>query len=93
VDAPRHLSLIPLSLLEEQMQSYGLKTLWYTTTDKGTLGWNIFGWEHFFTNFTNLRYIKSGLAIIGKIANILFGPIERRGTRGSAYTAVFQKEK
>ena len=93
VDAPRHLNLIPLSLLGEQMRSCGLKTVWSTTTDKGTLGWNIFGWEHFFAHISDLRYVKTGLVFIGKIVNIILGPIERRNTRGSAYTAVFQKEK
>jgi hypothetical protein len=75
------------------MLQYGLIKVWYTTIDKGTLGWNIFGWVHFFTNFTDLRYVKTGLLIIGKIVNIILGPIERRDTRGSAYTVVFQKEK
>ena len=77
VDAPRHLELIPQSLLTKQMQSLGLKTVWSTTTDEGTLGWNTFGWVYFFTNFTNLRYTKTGLGIIGRIMSLILSPIER----------------
>jgi len=93
VDAPRHLELIPQSLLTKKMQSLGLKTVWSTTTDVGTLGWNTFGWEYFFGNFTNLRYIKTGLALMGRILSILLGPIERMKGLGSAYTVVYQREK
>ncbi len=93
VDAPRHLQLIPLSLLTKQMLSLGLKPVWSTTKDTGTLGWNTFGWIYFFTNFTNLRYIRTGLAIIGRITSIILGPIERMKGLGSAYTVVYQKER
>lgn len=93
VDAPRHVSLIPLSLLTKQMSSLGLRCIWSTTVDKGTLGWNSFGWVYFFSNFTNLRFIKTGLAIIGRIVSIILEPIERINGLGSAYTVVFQKEK
>ena len=93
VDAPRHLNLIPQSLLTNQMQSLGLKPVWSTTTDVGTLGWNIFGWIYFFSNFTNLRYLKTGLTMIGRIVSIILKPIERLNGFGSAYTIVFHKEK
>jgi SAM-dependent methyltransferase len=93
VDAPRHLSLIPLSLLIKQMLSLGLKPAWSTTKDQGTLGWNTFGWVTFFTNVTNIRYIKTGLALVGRIISLVLGPIERSNGSGSAYTVVFQKEK
>lgn len=93
VDAPRHLSLISLSLLTKQMLARGLKPVLLTTTDKGTLGWNTFGWVYFFTNFTKRPFIKSGLGIFGNIVSIILGPIERINSFGSAYTMVFQKGK
>jgi len=93
VDAPRHLELIPQSLLTKKMQSLGLNTVWSTTTDVGTLGWNAFGWEYFFGNFTNLRYVKTWLAFMGRLLSILLGPIERMKGLGSAYTVVYQREK
>ncbi len=93
IDAPRHLNLIPLSLLTEQLLSLGLRPVWSTTTDRGTLGWNTFGWVQFLTNFTNLRYFKTGLAIIGRLISIILGPVERMNGLGSAYTGVYQKGK
>ncbi len=93
VDAPRHVSLIPLPLLAQQMSSLGLKQVWSTTTDTGTLGWNLFGWMYFFTNFTTIRFLKTRLSFIGRIVSILLGPVERMHGLGSAYTVVFQKEK
>jgi 2-polyprenyl-3-methyl-5-hydroxy-6-metoxy-1,4-benzoquinol methylase len=91
VDAPRHLELIPLPLLTKQMQSLGFNTLWTTTTDQGTLGWNIFGWEVFFGNMSNLRFIHRRLRKIGRLISKMLSPIERMNGRGSAYTAVFRK--
>jgi 2-polyprenyl-3-methyl-5-hydroxy-6-metoxy-1,4-benzoquinol methylase len=93
VDAPRHLELIPLSLLGEQMQSLGLSSLWTTTADQGTLGWNTFGWEVFFANISNLRFINRRLRKIGRAIGKVMRPVERMCGRGSAYTAVFRKEK
>jgi SAM-dependent methyltransferase len=92
VDAPRHLSLIPLSLLTKQMLLQGIKSVWSTTTDKGSLGWNNFGWVHFLINLINIRYIKTGLSIFGNILNILMSPIERINGLGSAYTVVYKRE-
>jgi hypothetical protein len=75
------------------MHSLGLKTVWSTTTDEGTLGWNIFGWMYFFSNLTNHRHIKTGLTLIGRIVSIILKPIEMLNGFGSAYTIVYQKEK
>lgn len=93
VDAPRHLELIPLLLLIKQMQSLGLNTLWTTTSDQGTQGWNTFGWEVFFANISNLRFVNRRLRKIGRLISKMLSPIERKNGRGSAYTAVFRKEK
>jgi SAM-dependent methyltransferase len=92
VDAPRHLELIPLPLLANHVKSLGLTAVWATTTDKGTLGWNIFGWEVFFANISNQRLIKRRFSKLGKLISKIVRPIERMTDRGSAYTAVFKKE-
>jgi 2-polyprenyl-3-methyl-5-hydroxy-6-metoxy-1,4-benzoquinol methylase len=93
VDAPRHLSLIPLSLLAKRMMAFGMIPIWSTTKDQGTLGWNAFGWVRFFNNLTDLRYVKTGLDIAGKLMSIILGPLERMDGLGSAYTVVFRKEQ
>ncbi len=92
IDAPRHLELIPLPLLIKQLQLHGLNTLWTTTSDQGTLGWNTFGWEVFFANVSNLRFVNRKLRKLGRLIGRILGPIERMHGRGSAYTAVFRKE-
>ena len=93
VDAPRHLQLIPLPLLMKQMQSLGLNTLWTTTSDQGTLGWNTFGWEVFFANMSDRRFVNRRLRKIGRLISRMLRPIDRMNGRGSAYTAVFRKDK
>ena len=91
VDAPRHVELIPLPLIERQLTAHGLDTVWTTTTDKGTLGWNVFGWEVFFANWSNHRFLKRRLRKIGRLISRIFGPLDRMRNYGSAYTAVFRK--
>lgn len=93
VDAPRHLEIIPLPLLIKQMQSLGLNTLWTTTSDQGTLGWNTFGWEVYFANISNIRFVNRKLRKMGRLISKMLSPLERMNGRGSAYTAVFRKDK
>jgi len=93
VDAPRHLELIPLPLIETHLKPIGLEKIWSTSTDKGTLIWNTFGWEMFFGNMTNLRFVKRKLRKVGRLISRLLSPIDRIPDRGSAYTAVFRKGK
>jgi len=92
VDAPRHVTLIPATLLREKMEALGMKTELMTTTDRGSLGWNKFGWEYFFANLSSQRYLKKVLIRIGRLASLLFSPIERAEGKGSAYTVVFRKD-
>jgi 2-polyprenyl-3-methyl-5-hydroxy-6-metoxy-1,4-benzoquinol methylase len=93
VDAPRHLMLIPAPMVIRKMESLGLRTVLFTTTDKGSLGWNIFGWEFFLANLCSLPGIRQGLRVLGKIVGVVMSPIERVEGKGSACTLVFRKEK
>ncbi len=92
VDAPRHLSLIPVQLLTHLMNKQGLKLLDLSMTDRGGLGWNFFGWIESLKNMTKSRYGKILMELIGRVINKLMRPLERSGNRGSAYTAIYQKE-
>jgi len=91
VDAPRHLMLIPMKLLAEKLEALGMKAELSTTTDQGSIGWNVFGWEFFFANLCSQHYIKKILRRIGRLISLLFGPIEKIEGKGSAYTMVFRK--
>lgn len=91
VDAPRHLMLIPSQVLIEKMATLGMKVELITTTDEGGLGWNVFGWEYFFSNLSAPPRIKKMLRIFGRATAKFFSPIEKIEGKGSAYTMVFSK--
>ena len=91
VDAPRHLMLIPARLLIEKMASMGMTVELFTTNDEGGLGWNIFGWEYFFSNLCGRPRINRVLRKFGRMVAKLVGPIETIEGKGSAYTMVFRK--
>ncbi|MDO8412819.1 MAG: hypothetical protein Q7S51_03395, partial [Gallionellaceae bacterium] len=92
VDAPRHLTLIPMRLLALKLETLGMKAELLTTTDRGSLGWNTFGWEYFFANWSSQPLLKKALRLTGRFISLLFSPIERMEGRGSAYTVVFRKD-
>jgi SAM-dependent methyltransferase len=92
LDAPRHLQLIPIDALVRAAGAAGLRAEAVTTTDLGGLGWNHFGWRHSLGNLSASAGLRSRLEAAGDFANRLFWRVERRGTRGSAYTITFRKE-
>lgn len=91
LDAPRHLNLIPPELLAAKLASRGLRRVWLTTTDRGGLGWNSFGWAVSFQNFFRLAGVRRAAYAAGRLFNKLIAPVERTNNQGSAYTAIFQR--
>lgn len=91
-DAPRHVVLIPRSLLVEHMRSHGFSVASATMTDLGGLGWNHFGWQTSLANFTSNRFGKSALSLLGTLVSGVMQPLERNDRIGSAYTYVFRKD-
>ena len=91
IDAPRHLMLIPMKLLAEKLDSLGMKVELITTTDRGSISLNAFGWWAFFANLSSQVYIKRTLRLIGRLVSILFIPIDRMEGKGSTYVMVFRK--
>lgn len=91
VDAPRHLMLIPSGILVEKMATLGMKLELITTTDEGSLGWNIFGWEFFFDRLNGHPRIKRMLRRLGRVVAKVLSPVEKIEGKGSAYTMVFRK--
>lgn len=90
LDAPRHLNLIPTTVLVENMERLGMQLEMMTTSDEGGLGWNVFGWEFFFINLGHL--IKVPLRRLGRIFAMLLRPVESMEGKGCAYTIVFRKK-
>lgn len=93
LDAPRHLELIPSNVLSEQARQLGLIPVLITTADRGSLGWNKFGWEMSLANFLTNRYGRWALRQCGRIISKVTAPLERVNGFGSAYTVVFRKER
>lgn len=91
VDAPRHLMLIPSQSLVEKMKTLGMTVELNTTTDEGGLGWNVFGWEFFFSNLSTHPRLKRVLGLFGHAVAKFFSPVEKIEGNGSAYTIVFRK--
>ena len=91
VDTPRHLWLIPLAALREDLAALGFEQLSATTVDPTGLLLNGLGWQRSLLRPPTLRPDPRGAWTMGKVFGGLFGAIERRGLRGAAYTAVFRK--
>ena len=91
LDAPRHLQLIPASFLNQRAAAWDLQTVLETTTDEGGLGWNAFGWNVSLNHAASVVGLRVP-ALAAKVICRLARPIERTGSRGTAYTLVLQKE-
>jgi 2-polyprenyl-3-methyl-5-hydroxy-6-metoxy-1,4-benzoquinol methylase len=91
VDAPRHVELIPASLLARHMASLGLEPVLDTTTDAGSLVWNAFGWEVSLSNFFAHPLTKKVARRTGNVISRLLDPFEKKNGLGSAYTVAFRK--
>lgn len=90
VDAPRHLTLIPLPALASMLERHGLQQVSATTVDPVGLDLNQLGWERSLVREPTLRRGPRFAWTFRKLGAAL-GPIERRGRRGATYTAVFRK--
>jgi len=88
LDAPRHLELIPVQLLSDRLQKQGWQQRLITTTDRGSLYWNRFGWRFSLSNLINRRL---SMRLIGTGWSFITAPLERTGLRGSTYTTIFQR--
>lgn len=92
LDAPRHLCLIPPALLESRLRRLGCTPVQITATDRGSLGWNRFGWVHSLRNLARSRLLRFALHVSARLIELAVMLLERSGMRGSAYTAIFRKD-
>jgi SAM-dependent methyltransferase len=90
LDAPRHLHLIPPAALREHSAQSGLRRCTLLFADEGTRNWNAFGWRNSMPNAMPLALAKPS-TVVGRVTGRLLKPVERRGTRGSTYTAILQR--
>lgn len=93
LDAPRHLTLIPLAALRDEAAGLGLKLVDATASDPTGLLLNRLSWERSFLTAPALRPGARGAYTIGQVMLRTLGAWEARGLRGAAYTAVFVKQR
>jgi SAM-dependent methyltransferase len=92
VDAPRHLHLLPISLLDRWAAEEGLRPALSTTTDEGSIGWNWFGWRATLLNMAPPSRVGASLAYrTARLCNAALAPLERSGRRGSTYTVAYRR--
>jgi 2-polyprenyl-3-methyl-5-hydroxy-6-metoxy-1,4-benzoquinol methylase len=92
IDAPRHLELIPSQALINHGRDLGLSALLVTTTDQGSLGWNMFGWAVSLEKLSQYGPLARLLHFIGRVIGRLVKSIETKEGLGSAYTVVLRKD-
>lgn len=92
LDAPRHLTLIPLAALRDEAARLGLRLVSATASDRVGLLVNRLGWERSFLRPPAMRPDPRLAYTIGRIFRRTLGPWEARGLRGAAYTVVFVKD-
>lgn len=89
VDAPRHLYLLPFEVVRDRAQRAGLSPAHLTTTDATGLFCDAHAWTPWSRHLArgNERAAYWLRTATAKAAQ----PLERRGRRGSTYTAIFRR--
>jgi 2-polyprenyl-3-methyl-5-hydroxy-6-metoxy-1,4-benzoquinol methylase len=91
VDAPRHRFLLDHEALIARAAAAGLELVALTDRDPGGVHWNAFAW-HFLLRRPGGSLTRDKAAhLAGRIMARALAPVERRGLRGAAYTAVFRR--
>ncbi len=93
LDAPRHLTLIPLNLLTRRLRALDLEPVYVTSDDSDARSWNRFGWQRLLMNRFRNRWLQRAMFVLGYGLSWIMAPLDRRGFAGSAYTIVFKKKK
>ncbi len=91
IDAPRHLWLVPASVLLSAAERHGLRPVTLTTGDPGGRRWNRFGWQRLLMNRVDGRPARAAAFAAGAAIGAVVSPLERGRLRGACYTAVMQK--
>lgn len=98
LDAPRHVALIPVATLAGWGRAAGMVQTLLTLTDRGSLGWNQFGWSEWLVRLApdGVRRNPDGLPARllrrgGRELARVVGPVERSVQWGATYTAAFRR--
>lgn len=91
LDAPRHVTLIPLPALHSEAAELGLHMVDATTNDPVGRTLTRMGWQRSLVTAPTLRDSPRFGYTLGQTLTPLFNAFESRGLRGAAYTAVWRK--
>ena len=91
LDAPRHVTLIPMRLLIRKFESLEMKLELHTTKDGESAALNRFGWKHCFTRMASKGRSNKIYRWIGNALAHLFKSFDSVEGKGSAYIIVFRK--
>jgi 2-polyprenyl-3-methyl-5-hydroxy-6-metoxy-1,4-benzoquinol methylase len=91
VDAPRHLYMLPASVINEYTTPLGLNRVHFDTADSDTQRWNRFGWQRLIMNTVSGKWPRRAGFVAGWMLSIAMAPLDRREGVGSAYTLVLRK--
>jgi SAM-dependent methyltransferase len=92
LDAPRHVTLISPKAIDDILLPLGFKKILHTTSDKGGLSWNLFGWQFFLKSFMprwKLKVILEKIMVF--IYTVAYKRREKKEGQGSAYTLIYKK--
>jgi 2-polyprenyl-3-methyl-5-hydroxy-6-metoxy-1,4-benzoquinol methylase len=92
LDAPRHVTLIPLAALADELAPLALRRVSATTADPVGRQLNHMGWQRSLVGPPTLRPRPRFGYTLGRVLTPIARPWEERGMNGAAYTAVFQKD-
>jgi hypothetical protein len=68
-----------------------MKLIHITYTDKGSLGWNIFGWAVSFREFFSIKIYRYLAFNFGRVFARIIKPYEKLNNNGSSFTIIFRK--
>lgn len=91
LDAPRHITLIPLSALGDELQKLGLYLVEATTADQVGRDLNRLGWERSILRPPTLRPDPRLAHTAGRALTSAACRWEEQDLAGAAYTAIFKK--
>ena len=92
LDAPRHLYLLPPSVISAHLSRLGLEPVHVTTTDSDARRWNRFGWQRLLMNQVPGKWAGRVAYLAGTAVSAAAAPFESRDPRGSAYTLVCRRK-
>ncbi|HWI06467.1 MAG TPA: class I SAM-dependent methyltransferase [Solirubrobacteraceae bacterium] len=91
LDAPRHLTLLPLATLVAQARGLGLEHVATRTADPFARHCNRFAWEYALRRRPASGPSPLTVVLASHAVERLMAPVERRGLRSAAYTVLLRR--